>query len=37
MGRDIWSMTDDEMERFASAHCSYIFQGYPTSSRGLPR
>ena len=28
MGRDVWSMSDDEMERFRLRHCSYIFQGY---------
>jgi putative ABC transport system ATP-binding protein len=28
MGRDVWSMRDDEMERFRLRHCSYIFQGY---------
>src|SRR5947209_272777 len=27
-GRDVWSMGDDEMEKFRLAHCSYIFQGY---------
>jgi len=28
MGRDVWSMSDNEMERFRLRHCSYIFQGY---------
>jgi putative ABC transport system ATP-binding protein len=28
MGRDVWTMSDDEMERFRLRHCSYIFQGY---------
>jgi putative ABC transport system ATP-binding protein len=28
MGRDLWRMSDDEMERFRLRHCSYIFQGY---------
>ena len=28
MGRDVWGMSDDEMERFRLRHCSYIFQGY---------
>jgi len=28
MGRDVWGMRDDEMERFRLRHCSYIFQGY---------
>lgn len=28
MGRDVWRMTEDEMERFRLRHCSYIFQGY---------
>lgn len=28
MGRDVWGMDDDEMERFRLRHCSYIFQGY---------
>jgi putative ABC transport system ATP-binding protein len=28
MGRDMWGMSDDEMERFRLRHCSYIFQGY---------
>lgn len=27
-GRDVWSMSDDEMEKFRLKHCSYIFQGY---------
>jgi putative ABC transport system ATP-binding protein len=27
-GRDLWAMSDDEMERFRLKHCSYIFQGY---------
>src|SRR5437016_5603687 len=27
LGRDVWRMTDDEMERFRLRHCSYIFQG----------
>jgi putative ABC transport system ATP-binding protein len=28
MGSDVWTMADDEMERFRLQHCSYIFQGY---------
>jgi putative ABC transport system ATP-binding protein len=28
MGRNVWGMSDDEMERFRLRHCSYIFQGY---------
>jgi putative ABC transport system ATP-binding protein len=28
IGRDVWSMSDEEMERFRLRHCSYIFQGY---------
>lgn len=28
MGKDLWRMSDDEMERFRLRHCSYIFQGY---------
>lgn len=28
MGRNVWAMSDDEMERFRLRHCSYIFQGY---------
>jgi putative ABC transport system ATP-binding protein len=28
LGRDVWGMSDDEMERFRLRHCSYIFQGY---------
>jgi putative ABC transport system ATP-binding protein len=28
LGRDVWRMSDDEMERFRLQHCSYIFQGY---------
>jgi putative ABC transport system ATP-binding protein len=28
MGRDVWRMSEDEMERFRLRHCSYIFQGY---------
>ncbi len=28
MGQDVWSMTEDTMERFRLKHCSYIFQGY---------
>jgi putative ABC transport system ATP-binding protein len=28
MGKDVWSMDDQEMERFRLKHCSYIFQGY---------
>ncbi|CAN5490451.1 hypothetical protein BH11PLA2_BH11PLA2_33920 [soil metagenome] len=27
-GQDVWTMTDNEMEKFRLAHCSYIFQGY---------
>jgi putative ABC transport system ATP-binding protein len=28
MGRDVWGMSEDEMEGFRLRHCSYIFQGY---------
>jgi putative ABC transport system ATP-binding protein len=28
LGRDVWQMSDTEMERFRLKHCSYIFQGY---------
>jgi putative ABC transport system ATP-binding protein len=28
LGRDLWAMSDDELERFRLKHCSYIFQGY---------
>src|SRR4029077_18725117 len=28
LGRDVWRMSDDEMEQFRLRHCSYIFQGY---------
>lgn len=28
MGKDVWGMTEDEMEAFRLKHCSYIFQGY---------
>jgi putative ABC transport system ATP-binding protein len=28
LGRDVWRMSEDEMERFRLRHCSYIFQGY---------
>jgi len=28
MGKDVWSMDEQEMERFRLKHCSYIFQGY---------
>jgi putative ABC transport system ATP-binding protein len=28
MGKDVWGMSDDEMEGFRLKHCSYIFQGY---------
>jgi putative ABC transport system ATP-binding protein len=28
LGRDVWRMGEDEMERFRLRHCSYIFQGY---------
>jgi putative ABC transport system ATP-binding protein len=28
LGRDVWAMSDAEMERFRLKHCSYIFQGY---------
>lgn len=27
-GRDIWRMSEEELERFRLRHCSYIFQGY---------
>src|SRR5438552_7565387 len=27
VGRDLWRMTDDEMEKFRLRHCSYVFQG----------
>jgi putative ABC transport system ATP-binding protein len=26
-GRDVWQMSEDEMERFRLRHCSYVFQG----------
>jgi putative ABC transport system ATP-binding protein len=28
VGHDVWSLSEDEMERFRLMHCSYIFQGY---------
>jgi putative ABC transport system ATP-binding protein len=28
LGRDVWRMSENEMERFRLRHCSYIFQGY---------
>jgi putative ABC transport system ATP-binding protein len=28
VGRDLWRMSENEMERFRLRHCSYIFQGY---------
>ena len=28
LGRDVWRMSEDEMEQFRLHHCSYIFQGY---------
>ncbi len=28
MGKDVWRMSDEEMEKFRLRHCSYIFQGY---------
>ena len=28
LGRDVWGMSEDEMEQFRLRHCSYIFQGY---------
>ena len=28
LGRDVWRMSEDEMEQFRLRHCSYIFQGY---------
>jgi len=28
MGKDVWEMSEDEMEGFRLQHCSYIFQGY---------
>ncbi|MDY3554429.1 ABC transporter ATP-binding protein [Gemmata sp. JC717] len=28
LGRSVWQMSEDEMERFRLRHCSYIFQGY---------
>jgi putative ABC transport system ATP-binding protein len=28
MGKDVWRMSEDEMEGFRLQHCSYIFQGY---------
>ena len=28
LGKDVWQMREDEMERFRLRHCSYIFQGY---------
>jgi len=28
LGRDVWAMSDPDMERFRLRHCSYIFQGY---------
>jgi len=28
LGRDLWKMSEQEMEEFRLEHCSYIFQGY---------
>ena len=28
LGRDVWAMSDRELEKFRLRHCSYIFQGY---------
>ncbi len=28
LGKDVWGMSNDEMERFRLRNCSYIFQGY---------
>lgn len=28
LGRDLWTMTEAELEAFRLHHCSYIFQGY---------
>jgi putative ABC transport system ATP-binding protein len=28
LGRDIWRLPEEELERFRLRHCSYIFQGY---------
>ncbi|VTU02106.1 abc transporter atp-binding protein : ABC-type antimicrobial peptide transport system, ATPase component OS=Singulisphaera acidiphila (strain ATCC BAA-1392 / DSM 18658 / VKM B-2454 / MOB10) GN=Sinac_2085 PE=3 SV=1: ABC_tran [Gemmataceae bacterium] len=28
LGRDVWRMSETQMERFRLQHCSYIFQGY---------
>jgi putative ABC transport system ATP-binding protein len=28
IGKDVWRMSEDEMERFRLKHCSYVFQGY---------
>jgi putative ABC transport system ATP-binding protein len=28
LGKSVWDMSDDQMERFRLRHCSYIFQGY---------
>jgi putative ABC transport system ATP-binding protein len=28
LGKSVWDMSDDEMERFRLRHCSYVFQGY---------
>jgi putative ABC transport system ATP-binding protein len=28
LGKDVWRMSEDEMERFRLRYCSYIFQGY---------
>src|SRR4051812_26084554 len=28
LGRDIWSMTDQQREHFRLRHCGFIFQGY---------
>jgi putative ABC transport system ATP-binding protein len=28
LGKDVWRMSETEMERFRLRHCSYIFQGY---------
>ena len=34
MGRDVWRMSEDEMEQFRLRHCSYIFQGSSTAVLG---
>jgi putative ABC transport system ATP-binding protein len=28
LGKPLWDMSDEQMERFRLRHCSYIFQGY---------